>query len=53
MTNEQPEYKRAIQIIVYDLQGGPFPEKAVNRLLREVEEVAQNYNGLAISVIQE
>lgn len=53
MANEQPGYKRAIQIIIYDLQGGPFPEKAVHQLMRDVEKVAEAYDGLAITVVEE
>lgn len=53
MPVEPPDYKRSVQIIVYDLQGGPFPEDAVNQLKRDVEKVAQAYNGLAISIVEE
>jgi hypothetical protein len=48
-----PDRKRVVSIYVYDLQGGPFPEAALQQLERDVEKVAQAYNGLAISVIQE
>lgn len=53
MATEQPDYKRAVQIIIYDLQGGPFPEKAFAQLERDVQKVAEAYDGLAISVVRE
>lgn len=53
MVPETPERKRAVSIVVYDLQGGPFPEAAVQQLERDVEKVALAYDGLAITVVQE
>lgn len=50
---EVPDRKRAVSIVVYDLQGGPFPEKAVNELERAAEKVAGAYTGLAITVTHE
>lgn len=50
---EVPERKRAVSIVVYDLQGGPFPEKAVRELERAAERVAGTYSGLAITVSTE
>ena len=45
--------ERIVTICVYDMQGGPFPEKAIEQIERDVEKVAQAYNGLAISVTRE
>lgn len=50
---EVPDRKRAVSIVVYDLQGGPFPEKAVRELERAAERVAEAYSGLAISITTE
>lgn len=52
MAIEQPEYKRAVQIIVYDLQGGPFPETAITKLVSVAEQVAEAHKGLAISIVE-
>lgn len=45
--------ERAVHITIYDMQGGPFPEKAVEQLERDIEKIAQAYNGLAISITRE
>lgn len=51
MVAENPvDRKRAVSITIYDLQGGPFPEKAIQQLERDVEKVAQAFDGLVISV---
>lgn len=52
-TPTTPERKRAVSIVVYDLQGGPFPEKAANELELAAHRVAEKYDGLAITVVQE
>jgi len=44
---------RGVQIIVYDMQGGPFPQEALEQLERDVQKVAEAYPGLAITVVQE
>ena len=51
--NDAPSYKRAVQVIIYDLQGGPFPENAVLQIQRDVQKVAEAYPGLAITVVEE
>lgn len=43
---------RAVSVVVYDLQGGPFPEKALRDLERAAEQVAEAY-GLALSISKE
>lgn len=48
-----PDRKRAVEIVVYDLQGGPFPEKAVAELELAAHRVAEKYGGLAITVVVE
>lgn len=45
--------ERAVQIIIYDLQGGPFPEAAFDQIERDIQKVAETYNGLAITVVRE
>lgn len=45
--------QRGVQIIIYDMQGGPFPEKAAEQIERDVQKVAETYDGLAITVIRE
>lgn len=44
---------RAVHITIYDLQGGPFPERAFDQISRDLEKVAKTYDGLAISVTRE
>lgn len=44
---------RAVQIIIYDLQGGPFPEAAFAQIERDVQKVAEKYDGLAITLVRE
>lgn len=44
---------RAVQIIIYDLQGGPFPEAAFDQIERDIQKVAEKYDGLAITVVRE
>lgn len=53
MIYETPDRKRAVYITIYDLQGGPFPEKAIQQIERDLEKVAQTYAGLAINVVEE
>lgn len=53
MTVEQAGYKRAVQVIVYDMQGGPLPEQAIGKIINTAEQVAEQYNGLAITVVEE
>lgn len=48
-----PEYNRAVNITIYDLQGGPFPEEAVKEIESTLERVANTYKGLAISVVRD
>ena len=43
---------RAAYITIYDLQGGPFPERALKMLEREVTKVAEAYN-LAVTIVEE
>lgn len=43
---------RAISVIVYDMQGGPFPTKAMREIELVAERVADQY-GLAISISKE
>lgn len=50
---ETPERKRAVSIVIYDMQGGPFPEKAISKLKLEVQNIAEQYDGLAITIVEE
>jgi hypothetical protein len=50
---ETPERKRAVSIVIYDLQGGPFPERAVQQIKTFVENIAEAYDGLAITIVEE
>lgn len=50
---ETPDRVRAVEIVIYDLQGGPFPEKAAEQIERDVQKVAETYDGLAITVVRQ
>lgn len=50
---EEVEYKRALYITIYDLQGGPFPERARLQIENDLQKVAEAYTGLAITVVEE
>lgn len=53
MTYERPEYKRGVQVILYSMNGGPIPEKAVSTLEREAQKIAEAFPALAITIVQE
>ena len=50
---EAPDYRRAVSITIYDLQGGPFPEKAFKEIETTLEDIAGRYDGLAITAVRE
>ena len=50
---ERPDYKRGIQIILYSMNGGPIPTKAVAAVEAEARKQAEAYNGLALTVVEE
>lgn len=51
--NERPDYQRGISIVVYSMNGGPIPTKAVDRLKREAQEVAQSFPAVAVTVVED
>lgn len=54
MAYEKPEYKRAVQIIVYSTTDGPIPTKAVGMIEAEARKVAEAYGpNLAITIVEE
>lgn len=54
--DQVPDYlatlKRGWSLVVYDIQGGPIPEDAVNKLDSFAQEVAKEFN-LAITTTVE
>lgn len=48
-----PDYKRSVQVIIYDLQGGPFPENAFREIDAVASKLAEAYPSLAITVVRE
>jgi hypothetical protein len=45
--------KSALYVAIYDLQGGPFPERAATAVEIALEDIARQYDGLAITVVKE
>jgi len=53
MKDERPNYQRGVQIIVYSMNGGPIPTRAVAALKAEARKVAEAFPAIAITVVEE
>ena len=54
--DQTPEYllnlKRGWSLVVYDLQGGPIPARAVDKLNSFAEEIAKEYDLAITSTVE-
>ena len=53
MAEERPDYTRGVQVVLYSMNGGPIPPKAVAALTAEASKQAEAYHGLAFTVVEE
>ena len=53
MAEERADYQRAVQVILYSMNGGPIPTRAVSILTAEARKVAEAFPALAITVVEE
>lgn len=53
VAEERADYQRAVQIIVYSMNGGPIPTQAVNLLKVEARKVAEAFPAIAITIVEE
>ena len=53
VVEERPDYQRAVQIIVYSMNGGPIPTQAVSILKMEAQRVAEAFPAIAITIVEE